>query len=99
MSILLTLTLLLGSCSFGYAAVTVGEGKNAVTYSYKTAKLSEFADGSVNPYDGYGLRFKLSVPNYLGTIEAQLETSEGSGTADVMVVYVPDEKWDGSCYS
>lgn len=98
MSILLTLTLLLGSCSFGYAAVTVGEGKNAVTYSYKTAKLSEFADGSVNPYDGYGLRFKLSVPNYLGTIEAQLETSEGSGTADVMVVYVPDEKWDGSCY-
>ena len=97
-SVLLMLTLLLGSCSFGFAAVTVGEGKNAVTYSYKTAKLTEFADSSVNPYDAYGLRIKVSVPNYLGSIEAELETTEGSGTADVMVIYVPDEKWDGDCY-
>lgn len=98
LSILLALTMLLGSCISAFAAVTVQIGEETVNYAYETATFTEYTDSSLNPYDNLGLRFRVKVPNYLGTIEAELETSEGSGLADVMVIYVPDDKWDGNCY-
>ncbi len=87
-SVMLCAVLLLGSFSLCFAA----EGK--VRYGYKTRNLSQY--DTTNTFNG--IRVKLTVPNYLGTINVKLETTEGSGNADVMVVYLPDSKWDNESY-
>ena len=97
-SILLALTMLLGSCISAFAADGAEKGEDAERRTYDTATFTEYTDSSLNPYDNLGLRLRVKVPNYLGTIEAELNTSEGSGLTDVLVVYVPDDKWDGNCY-
>ena len=97
-SIFLALTMLLGSCISAFAADGTETGETAVSRTYETATFTQYADSSLNPYDGFGLRIRVKVPNYLGTIEADLSTSEGSGVTDVLVIYVPDDKWDGNCY-
>ncbi|MCQ2565972.1 MAG: S-layer homology domain-containing protein [Clostridia bacterium] len=97
-SILLALTMLLGSCVSAFAEAAVTKGDETVRYSFETATFTEYTDSSLNPFDNLGLRFRVKVPNYLGTIEAELNTSEGSGVTDVMVIYVPNDKWDDKCY-
>ena len=96
-SILLAAIMLLGSSAAAYAAVSSGE-EAEVSHSYKTTTLQGYADSSVNPYDSYGLRLRYKMPNYLGTVSAVLETTEGTAQSDVIVLYVPDDKWDGDCY-
>ena len=63
-------------------------------YGYTTKTLRE-AD-KVNPYEFFEI--DLTVPNYLGTIKSTLKTSEGEGEVEVLVIYVPNEKWDGDSY-
>ncbi len=89
-SLALAALLVLGSISFSFGA------NNSIRYGYKTRTLNQY--DSTNTVSG--IRVKLSVPNYLGTINVRLETTEGTGSADVLVVYLPDSKWDsGSYYS
>ena len=89
-SVMLIAVLLLGS--FGTCFGTEGQ----IRYGYRTKTLSQY--DTTNTVSG--IRVKLSVPNYLGTINVRLETTEGTGTTDVLVVYLPDSKWDnGSYYS
>jgi len=67
-----------------------------VRYGYRI-KTQTFVDKTNQVPQIY---IKLSVPNYLGTLSLNLTTTEGSGETDVLVVYLPNNKWDnGSYYS
>ncbi len=61
-------------------------------YSTETKKTTVQAEGVSS------VKATLTVPGYLGELTAELNTSEGSGKIDVIVVYVPNDKWDGKCY-
>lgn len=89
-SLVLTAILILGSVSVCFGADT------SIRYAYRTKNLIEY-DTTNNVSN---IRVKLTVPNYLGVLSVDLQTSEGSGSQNVLVVYVPDNKWDnGSYYS
>ena len=78
---------------FGQVAPVFGaEAKTKYGYSTKTLKEAD----QINPYEFFEI--DLTVPNYLGTITTTLKTSEGTGDVDVLVIYVPNEKWDGDSY-
>jgi len=96
-SILLAVLMVLGSTSAAFAALPSGDG-TGVSYSYKTTTLQDYVDDSLNPYDAMGLRLRYKMPNYLGVLQAELNTTEGIAQTDVVVLYVPNEKWDGDCY-
>ncbi len=91
LALLLSLTLVLGCASTAFASqTTAAQGKR----SLKTTTLTE--SDRVNSCSA--IRISLSVPNYLGKIKADITTTEFSGETDVLVIYVPNDKWDGNCY-
>ncbi len=90
LALALSLLMILSSTAlaFGSSAQTAQTKANL-----KTTTLTE-AD-SVNTF---GFKINLTVPNYLGKIRANITTTEFSGETDVLVIYVPNDKWDGNCY-
>jgi hypothetical protein len=63
-------------------------------YRYKTRTLKITDEINQAPE----LVATLTVPNYIGSVEAVLETAEGTAHATVHVVYLPNDKWDDECY-
>ena len=60
-------------------------------YSYRTQTLN-YTDKE-NAADG--LTASVSMPYYMGTVNAVLDTRLGEAESKVMVLYVPSDKWDG----
>ena len=90
-SILLAVLLLLALVPQGIFADEPAE--EAVRYGYKTQTL-RYVDKS-NAAEG--LTVTLSIPYYMGSVNAVLNTRLGEAESKVMVLYVPTEKWDGDC--
>ena len=90
-SILLAVLLLLALVPQGIFADEPAE--EAVRYGYKTQTL-RYVDKS-NAAEG--LTVTLSLPYYMGSVNAVLNTRLGEAESKVMVLYVPTEKWDGDC--
>jgi len=88
MLLLLVLTLVLGNRMTVLAAETGG----TIRYETKTLKIGD----PTNQADV--LDATLTLPNYLGSVEAVLETVQGTANAAVQVVYLPNDKWDDQCY-
>jgi len=86
--IALVLMLVLGS----QITVLATEPGGTVRYETKTLKVAD----STNQTDA--LTATLTLPNYLGSVEAVLETVQGTASATVQVVYLPNDKWDDQCY-
>jgi hypothetical protein len=87
MLILLVLTLVLGS-----QMPVSAESEGTVRYETETLKIAD----STNQVST--LNATLTLPNYLGSVEAVLETVQGTANATVQVVYLPNDKWDDQCY-
>ncbi len=66
---------------------------DSFSYGYETRTLT-----INNASDNDLMRIKLHVPNYLGTINETITTTEGSGEVEIIVVYLPDDMWDEGCY-
>jgi len=90
-ALLLAVLLLLAAVPPGVYADDGAE--ETVRYGYKTQTL-RYTDKS-NAADG--LTATLSMPYYMGTVNAVLNTRLGEAESKVMVLYVPSEKWDGDC--
>ena len=90
-SILLAVLLLLALVPQGVFADEPAE--EPVRYSYKTQTL-RYVDKS-NAAEG--LTVTLSMPYYMGSVNAVLNTRLGEAESKVMVLYVPSDKWDGDC--
>ena len=90
-SILLLAVLLLALVPQGVFADEPAE--EPVRYSYKTQTL-RYTDKS-NAAEG--LTATLSMPYYMGSVNAVLNTRFGEAESKVMVLYVPSDKWDGDC--
>ncbi len=86
--VLLVLTLVLGS----QMTVSAAESEGTVRYETETLKIAD----PTNQVSA--LNAILTLPNYLGSVEAVLETVQGTANATVQVVYLPDDKWDDQCY-
>lgn len=93
-SLLLALCLIFSFSMSAYATVIFTSNGASASYSFKTRTYTDIDE--INPYEG--LEFILEVPNYLGTIEAEITTSQGKALTDVRVVYVPSDQWDGDNY-
>ena len=89
-AILLAVLLLLASVPPG---VYADSAESAVRYSYRTQTLN-YTDKE-NAADG--LTASVSMPYYMGTVNAVLDTRLGEAESKVMVLYVPSDKWDGDC--
>ncbi|MCF0150972.1 MAG: S-layer homology domain-containing protein [Firmicutes bacterium] len=87
-SLALAAVLILGNVSMCFGADT------SIRYSYRTKNLIEY--DTINTVSS--IRVKLTVPNYIGSLDVELQTSEGSGMQKVHVVYLPDNKWDNGSY-
>ena len=78
------------------AAMIIASGVPAFAakkvYTTETKKTTVSAEGAPS------VRATLTVPGYLGSLSATLNTAEGSGDFDVIVVYVPSDKWDEESY-
>ncbi len=89
-ALLLSLILVLSCASPAFASSAATQNKRTLT----TTTLSE--SDKVNSCST--IRISLSVPNYLGKIKADITTTDFSGETEVLVIYVPNDKWDGNCY-
>ena len=67
--------------------------EEAPKYGYRTETFSE-TDRSFRPQ---GLITKLTLPYYLGKIDAIIRTPYGIAESEVKVIYAPNDKWDGDC--
>ena len=85
------LSLILALCMLAACSMPAFAAKG-ITYRTETKKISD----TTNTVSS--IKATLTVPNYIGSVKATLDTSEGSGDFDVAVVYVPNSKWDGDCY-
>ena len=90
-AILLAVLLLLAAVPPGVYADDAAE--ETVQYGYKTRTLT-YTD---KDYAAYGLTAALTIPNYLGSVDAVLETRLGVAESSVLVLYIPSDKWDGDC--
>ena len=90
-SILLAILLLLALVPQGIFADEPAE--EAVRYGYKTQTL-RYTD---KENAAEGLTATLTMPYYMGSVNAVLTTRLGEAESKVMVLYVPSEKWDGDC--
>ena len=90
-AILLAVLLLLAGVPQGIFADEPAE--EAVRYGYRTQTL-RYTDKS-NAAEG--LTATLSLPYYMGSVNAVLNTRLGEAESKVMVLYVPTDKWDGDC--
>ncbi len=90
-ALLLAVLLLLAAVPPGVYADDGTE--EAVRYGYKTQTL-HYTDKS---NAAAGLTAALSMPYYMGTVNAVLDTRLGEAESKVMVMYVPSDKWDGDC--
>lgn len=75
------------------AGVTAAESADEVKYSYETKSFSE----TDRTYKNQGLIARLTLNNYLGSVDAKLTTRFGAADSKVMVIYIPTDKWDGDC--
>ncbi|MBR5640598.1 MAG: S-layer homology domain-containing protein [Firmicutes bacterium] len=91
LAILLALLLVLAAVPPGVYADEPAE--EAVRYGYKTQTL-RYTDKS-NAAEG--LTATISMPYYMGSVNAVLNTRLGEAESKVMVLYVPSDKWDGDC--
>ena len=89
-ALLLAVFLLVGTPQGVFAQ---DEAQDAGRYGYKTTTL-RYTDRT-NAADG--LTATLSVPYYMGTVNAVLNTRLGEAESKVIVLYVPSEKWEGDC--
>ena len=89
-ALLLAVLLLLAAVPPGVYADDAAE---EVRYGYRTQTL-QYTDKS---NAAAGLTAALSMPYYMGTVNAVLNTRLGEAESKVMVLYVPDDKWDGDC--
>ncbi len=96
-ALLLAAVLLLAGVPAGIfaddAAETAEQETQEVQYAYRTQTL-RVTDRSMA---SEGLTAAISVPYYMGTVNAVLNTRLGEAESQVMVLYVPTEKWDGDC--
>ena len=90
-AILLALLLVLAAVPQGVFADEPAE--EAVRYGYKTQTL-RYTD---KDNAAEGLTATLSMPYYMGSVDAVLNTRLGEAESKVMVLYVPSDKWDGDC--
>ena len=89
-ALLLAVLLLLAAVPPG---VYADDAAAEVRYGYRTQTL-QYTDKS---NAAAGLTAALSMPYYMGTVNAVLNTRLGEAESKVMVLYVPDDKWDGDC--
>ena len=90
-AILLALLLVLAAVPQGIFADDPAE--EAVRYGYKTQTL--YYTDKYNAAEG--LTASINMPYYMGSVNAVLNTRLGEVESKVMVLYVPDDKWDGDC--
>jgi hypothetical protein len=90
-AILLAVLLVLAAVPSGVYADEPAE--ETVRYGYKTQTLNDTDRSNA----AEGLTVSLSVPYYMGTVDAVLETRLGEAESRVLVLYVPNDKWDGDC--
>ncbi|MBR0516586.1 MAG: S-layer homology domain-containing protein [Firmicutes bacterium] len=90
-AILLAVLLLLAGVPQGIFADEPAE--EAVRYGYRTQTL-RYTD---KDNAAEGLTATLSLPYYMGSVNAVLNTRLGEAESKVMVLYVPTDKWDGDC--
>lgn len=69
-------------------------GDSAPDYRYET-RTWRFTD-TFNEYPE--LVGTVTIPNYIGSVDAVLDTTEGTADATVHVVYLPNDKWDDDSY-
>ena len=90
-ALLLAILLVLAAVPPGIFADEPAE--DAVHYSYKTQTLRTTDKENA----AEGLTATLSMPYYMGSVNAVLNTRLGEAESKVMVLYVPSDKWDGDC--
>ena len=90
-AVLLAVLLLLAAVPPGVYAD--GGTAEEVRYGYKTQTLRYTDKNNAEQ----GLTASLSMPYYMGSIDAVLNTRLGEAESKVMVLYVPSDKWDGDC--
>ncbi|MBQ1580652.1 MAG: hypothetical protein IIZ86_05945, partial [Firmicutes bacterium] len=90
-AILLAMLLLLAGVPQGIYADEPAE--EAVRYGYRTQTL-RYTD---KDNAAEGLTATLSLPYYMGSVNAVLNTRLGEAESKVMVLYVPTDKWDWDC--
>ncbi len=90
-ALLLAVLLLLAGVPQGIFAD--GPAEEAVRYGYRTQTL-RYTD---KDNAAEGLTATLSMPYYMGSVNAVLSTRLGEAESKVMVLYVPSDKWDGDC--
>ena len=90
--IIFTAALILGNIPAAFAT----DAEPLTSYETTTLKMYD----QVNQVEG--LQVRLTLPNYVGSLDVELElTLEGVRQlipANVRVVYVPNDMWDGLCY-
>lgn len=92
--IVLAALLLLAAVPIGvFAEEAVPADTESVQYGYRTQTLRT-TDRSMA---AEGLTAAVSLPYYMGAVNAVLNTRLGEAESKVMVMYVPTEKWDGDC--
>ena len=88
--LVLTAALALGNVQAAFAA----DEQEEPLISYETSVLK--VSDKTNQIDGVSVR--LTLPNYIGSVDVTLETVQGIADATVQVVYIPNDMWDGLCY-
>ncbi|NCB42580.1 MAG: S-layer homology domain-containing protein [Clostridia bacterium] len=68
------------------------ESETIIDYETTVLKVSD----QTNQIDGISV--KLTLPNYIGSLDVTLETVQGTADATVQVIYIPNDMWDGLCY-
>ena len=92
-SIAILLALLLALAAVPQGVFADEPAEEAVRYGYKTQTL-RYTD---KDNAAEGLTATLSMPYYMGSVNAVLNTRLGEAESKVMVLYVPSDKWDGDC--
>ena len=90
-AILLAVLLLLAAVPQGIFADEPAE--EAVRYGYRTQTLHDTDKSNA----AEGLTAMLTMPYYMGSVNAVLNTRLGEAESKVMVLYIPTDKWDGDC--
>lgn len=76
----------------GSGALAQEEAQVHVGYDTTTFKMAD----TINQVDA--IDATLTIPNYIGSVDVTLQTSSGVADTTVQVVYLPNDKWDGTCY-
>ena len=92
-AIALAVLLLLALIPAGIFAEDAEDSAQPVKYGYRTQTL-KVTDRSMS---AQGLTASVSLPYYMGSVDAVLNTRLGEAESKVMVLYVPSDKWDGDC--